>query len=67
MFENITSATFTGILDEIKTLIPIVLPAVVGFLAFRKGWYQLETADENKIENAYNKYSKCLKEFYEKK
>lgn len=38
MFENLTSATFTGILDEIKTLIPIVLPAVVGFLAFRKGW-----------------------------
>lgn len=38
MFNEITSATFTGILDEIKTLIPIVLPAVVGFLAFRKGW-----------------------------
>lgn len=38
MFESISSATFTGILDEIKTLIPIVLPAVVGFLAFRKGW-----------------------------
>lgn len=38
MFENITSTTFTGILDEIKNLIPIVLPAVVGFLAFRKGW-----------------------------
>lgn len=38
MFESITSATFTGILDEIKSLIPILLPAVVGFLAFRKGW-----------------------------
>jgi len=38
MFENVTSATFTGILDEIKTLIPIILPAVVGFLAFRNGW-----------------------------
>lgn len=38
MFEGVTSTTFTGILDEIKTLIPIVLPAVVGFLAFRKGW-----------------------------
>ena len=38
MFENLTSARFTGILDEIKTLIPIVLPAIVGFLAFRKGW-----------------------------
>ncbi|MBQ3020720.1 MAG: spore coat protein [Bacilli bacterium] len=36
-------------------------------LAFKKGWYQLETADENKIENTYNKFSKCFKEFYEKK
>lgn len=38
MFENITSATFNGVLDSIKELIPVVLPAVVGFLAFRKGW-----------------------------
>lgn len=38
MFEGITSATFSGILDTIKELIPIVIPAVVGFLAFRKGW-----------------------------
>lgn len=38
MFEGISSSTFTGVLDSIKELIPIVLPAVVGFLAFRKGW-----------------------------
>ena len=38
MFEGITSATFSGVLDTIKELIPIVIPAVVGFLAFRKGW-----------------------------
>lgn len=38
MFEGVTAETFTGILDEIKTLIPIILPAVVGFIAFRKGW-----------------------------
>jgi len=38
MFDTITAATFTGILDTIKDLIPVVLPAVVGFLAFRKGW-----------------------------
>lgn len=38
MFEGITSATFTGVLDTIKELIPIVVPAVVGFIAFRKGW-----------------------------
>lgn len=38
MFEGLTSATFLGVLDEIKNLIPIVAPAVIGFLAFRKGW-----------------------------
>lgn len=38
MFDGITSATFSGVLDTIKELIPIVIPAVVGFLAFRKGW-----------------------------
>lgn len=31
-------------------------------LAFKKGWYQLETADETKIDNAYNKFSKCTSE-----
>ncbi|MBE6157071.1 MAG: spore coat protein [Firmicutes bacterium] len=36
-------------------------------LAFKKGWYQLETADEEKIENAYNKFNKCLDELYEEK
>lgn len=38
MFEGLTSDTFMAVLDEIKTLIPIVAPAVIGFLAFRKGW-----------------------------
>lgn len=38
MFEGITSATFSGVLNSIKELVPIVLPAVVGFIAFRKGW-----------------------------
>lgn len=38
MFEGITSATFTGVLDTIKELVPIVVPAVVGVLSFRKGW-----------------------------
>ena len=31
-------STFNGVLNTIKELIPIVVPAVVGFLAFRKGW-----------------------------
>ena len=36
-------------------------------LAFKKGWYVLETADETKIENAYNKFSKALNELIVKK
>lgn len=35
---GITTDTFTPVLDEILGLIPTLLPAVVGFLAFRKGW-----------------------------
>ena len=31
-------------------------------LSFKKGWYTLETADETKIETAYDKFSKCLTE-----
>jgi len=38
MFDGITSGTFSAVLDTIKDLIPVVIPAVVGFLAFRKGW-----------------------------
>lgn len=34
-------------------------------LAFQKGWYTLETAEENKIETAYDKFSKCLSELCE--
>lgn len=38
MFEGITAAMLLGILDSIKEVMPIVVPTVVGFLAFRKGW-----------------------------
>ena len=31
-------------------------------LSFKKGRYQLETAEETKIEKAYNKFNKCLSE-----
>ena len=31
-------------------------------IAFSKGWYTLETADEAKIEKAYDKFDKCLNE-----
>lgn len=29
---------FSQVFDGIYDLIPIVLPSVIGFLAFRKGW-----------------------------
>lgn len=32
------SVEFMDVLDQIYTLIPIVLPVIIGFLAFRKGW-----------------------------
>lgn len=30
--------------------------------SFKNGWYQLETAEESKIEKAYDKFNKCKKE-----
>ena len=30
--------------------------------SFQKGWYQLESADESKIEKVYDKFSKCSNE-----
>lgn len=44
MFGGVTSATLLTILDEVKNLVPVVLPAVIGFLAFRKGWSFLKSA-----------------------
>ena len=43
-WNGITSGTFMSIFDEIKSLIPIVAPAVVGFLGFRKAWGFLRSA-----------------------
>lgn len=34
----------TPILGQIKTLVPVVLPAVIGFIAFRKGWKFLRSS-----------------------
>ncbi|MBO5138202.1 MAG: spore coat protein [Bacilli bacterium] len=31
-------------------------------LAFKKGWYSLEKAEEQKITTAYNKHTNCIKE-----
>lgn len=38
MWEGITVDSFSGILDGIKDLLPIIIPTVVGFIAFRKGF-----------------------------
>ena len=44
MWDSITSESLLSILDEIKALIPIVVPTVVGFLGFRKAWGFLKSA-----------------------
>lgn len=44
MFDTVTSTTCLGVLDQITDLIPIVLPAVIGFIAFRKGWKFIKSA-----------------------
>jgi len=31
-------------------------------MSFKKGWYTIETADNKKINNAYNKANNCLKD-----
>ena len=36
-------------------------------LSFKKGWYTIETADNKKIDNAYSKFSNCLKDIETKK
>ena len=42
IFTGITADSFSGVLDGIMELLPIVLPTVVGFIAFRKGWAWLK-------------------------
>lgn len=42
LFEGITAAQFSGVLDGITELLPIALPVVVSFIAFRKGWAWLK-------------------------
>ncbi|MDE6783888.1 MAG: hypothetical protein K2J26_00700 [Ruminococcus sp.] len=37
-WNSITSDMLLDGLSEIKSLLPIVGPAVVGFIGFRKGW-----------------------------
>lgn len=37
-WNGVTKEMMLEVLAEIKQLLPIVAPAVIGFIAFRKGW-----------------------------
>lgn len=37
-WNGVTGEMMLQVLSEIKALLPIVAPAVIGFIAFRKGW-----------------------------
>lgn len=43
-WNGITSTMMLDVFDEVKTLLPIVAPAVIGFLGFRKAWAFLRGA-----------------------
>ena len=43
-WNGITSDMLLGVLDEIKSVLPIVVPAVVGFLGLRKAWGLIKSA-----------------------
>lgn len=35
---DLTGVDLTAVLDEIKALVPVVLPVTISFIAFRKGF-----------------------------
>lgn len=35
---NLTGIDFSVVFKEVQNLVPTVLPAIISFLAFRKGW-----------------------------
>ena len=41
-WNGLTGDMFLGVLTDIKALLPIAAPAVIGFIAFRKGWAWLK-------------------------
>lgn len=43
-WNGITTAMMLGLLDEIKDCLPVVAPAVIGFLGFRKAWGFIRSA-----------------------
>lgn len=34
----ITADSISGVMTEITSLLPVILPTIIGFMAFRKGW-----------------------------
>lgn len=43
-WNGVTGEMMLNVLSEIKTLLPIVAPAVIGFIGFRKGWSFIKNA-----------------------
>lgn len=43
-WNGVTGTMMLEVLSEIKTLLPIVAPAVIGFIGFRKGWSFIKNA-----------------------
>lgn len=43
-WNGITSDMLLGVLDEIKSVFPVVVPAAVGFLGLRKAWGFIKSA-----------------------
>ena len=43
-WNGVTSDMLSAVFDEVKDLIPIVAPAVIAFLGFRKAWSFLRGA-----------------------
>lgn len=40
---GLTSSSFAGVLNGCMELVPLLLPTVIGFLAFRKAWTFLKS------------------------
>lgn len=43
-WNGVTGTMMLEVLTEIKALLPIVAPAVIGFIGFRKGWSFIKNA-----------------------
>ena len=41
---NLSGVDLTAVLDEVITLVPVVLPVIIGFIAFRKGFAFIKRA-----------------------